>query len=110
MRRHDERGTRIGDGGAARFREQTEVVARLQRREQGANGVGRRVLVEFAEMERLQGQRVAHRLQVRACGLGTLDDEVLEAAGDCERFGGETGIGADRPERHRDQVERGHAD
>ena len=54
MRRQHKGRARVGDSGAARFREQTEIVPGLQRREQGANGVGRRVLVEFAEMQRLQ--------------------------------------------------------
>jgi len=65
----------------------------------------RGVFVEFFEMQRLQRLWMAHRLQVRARGLGALDDEVIEPACDREGVGRQAAFRADRTQRHRNQVE-----
>jgi len=58
MRGHDQRRAGVGHGRTARFRQQADVVACLERRQQRRDGGGRGVFVEFFEMQRLQRLRV----------------------------------------------------
>src|SRR3569623_1536068 len=59
---------------------QADIVSGPERRQQRGYGGMRGVFVELFEVQRLQRLRMAHRLQVRARGLGALDDEVVEPA------------------------------
>ena len=108
MRGQDQRRAGVGHGGAARFGQQADIVPGLERRQQRRDGGGRGVFVEFLDVQRLDRLRMAHRLEVRACGFGAFDDEVVEPARDREGVRRQAGVRADRPQRHRDQVEGGH--
>lgn len=103
--RHQRRA-RIGDPGNARFREQAAVTPGEDRREQMRQRIGWRVLVEFAQLQRLQRHAGACRLQEGACAPGVLHHEVIERFDGRQRFGGQHAMRVTaRAQRRRDQPE-----
>ena len=88
MRQSDQVRARVGDGRAAGFRDQTDILAGQKGRDQGFQCAGRRVFVEFQQRELLDRHGGGQLLQECARGLGLLDDKGGQAGGDAAGFFG----------------------
>ena len=76
VRQGDQRRARIGDGGAAGFRDQAEIVAGTQWVEHLGDHLRRRVFIEFLDGDLLQWRYRGQRFEKDPGRLGVFCDEM----------------------------------